>query len=325
MTSRWRLLQIPLVLGLFVLLAWRLDVSAIRRDLVEIDPWRIAAALALNLPVAMLFTTRSQLVLSRLGHDIRLSLLLPVAILGNVAGAFTPASVGEVLRADALSSHARVDVRDSAALVLFERAMSVYLMTLGALAAVAAVSLAPGSAAIVIAACVAGLGGPLGGAFVLARIGRLDLAREGIARSSLKRVQDLSGRLRLLFGDPRLLAIWSAQTGAIFTINTLQFWILARGVSGAIRFDEAWIAFSLPTLVGIVSLIPLGLGAFDGSVAAAFDRLGTTLEQGTVVAVLVRAAISLPMILLALASYVYLVRRSARVDAGPAGARAVPD
>jgi len=314
MSVRWRLVQIPIVLSLFAFIAWQLDLSAIRRDLGEIEPWRIAAVVTLNLPVALLFTTRSHLVLRKLGHRIRPSLLLPVAVLGNVAGAITPGSVGEVLRADALSSHARVDARDGAALVLFERAMSMYLMTLGALAAAGATWLATAPAAVSIAASAAGLVAPFIAGRMFARLERVEVRGAGLLRRGLSRLQDLSGRLRLLLGDWRLVAAWSIQTVAIFALNTLQFWLLARGVSGSIRFEEAWIAFSLPTLIGVASLIPLGLGAFDGSVAAAFDRLGTTLEEGTVVAVVVRAAISLPMLALALTSYIYLARRLPRQE-----------
>jgi len=44
------------------------------------------------------------------------------------------------------------------------------------------------------------------------------------------------------------------------------------------------------------------------SLAAVLQRLGTTIEQGSVVAVLVRATVTLPLVLAALASYVYLAR-----------------
>jgi|CXWL01.1.fsa_nt_gi uncharacterized membrane protein YbhN (UPF0104 family) len=312
-----RLLQVPAVIAIFALLAWQLDLSAIRRDLREVELWRLAAVVVLNLPVSVLFATRSRTVLARLGHSIDLRLLWPVAVLGNVAGAFTPASVGEMLRANALGAHARVEMKDSAALVLFERAMSLFLMTLGAVGVLAFFWMSPVVAGLCVFGLVAvALGGPILGGRLLGMALGSGANTSGLVGSMLSRLRNVSGRLRVILDDVRLLVFWSAQTAAIFAINTLQFWLLARSLSSGIRLDEAWLAFCLPTLVGVLSLIPLGLGAFDGSVAAAFDRLGTTLEQGAVVAVVVRAAISLPMLLLALLSYLYLARRLPAPAAG---------
>jgi uncharacterized membrane protein YbhN (UPF0104 family) len=127
--------------------------------------------------------------------------------------------------------------------------------------------------------------------------------------SVVARIFAVADRLALVSADVRVLVPWIAQTALMFALSALQFWVLAEGISHDITYLDAWIAFSVPTLIGVLSLIPLGLGAFDGSVAAAFDRLGTTFEQGSAIAVLVRATISLPLLLLALASYLYLARR----------------
>ena len=317
MPSWVRLLQIPAVGAIFTLLAWQLDLSAIRRDLREVELWHLSAVTVLNLPVAVLYATRSHAILAKLGHHIRPQVLLPVAILGNVAGSFTPASVGEVLRTGALGAHGSVDGEDSAALVLFERVMSLFLMTLGAVGVLAFFWMSPVVAGLCVLGLVAvALGGPILGGRLLGMAPGSSASTSGLVGSMLLRLRNVSGRLRVILDDVPLLVFWSAQTAAIFAINTLQFWLLARSLSSGIRLDEAWLAFCLPTLVGVLSLIPLGLGAFDGSVAAAFDRLGTTLEQGTVIAVVVRAAISLPMLLLALLSYLYLARRLPAPAAG---------
>ena len=315
----WRLMQVAVVVAVFALLLLQLDLRAVRDALRDADPAYVVAAIALNAPVALLFWTRSRIVMEKLGHYIEPSLLAPIAILGNVAGAFTPASVGELLRGQALAGHASVSARDSFALVLFERGLSLYLMAIGAGVAAAFMWL---PAWVAVTSAIAGIvlvGAPVFGAPILRSLARADADVE--APTLATRVRSVSGRLADVCEDALAVAAWTAQTLAIFALNTLQFWLLARGVAGGISYHDAWLAFSLPTLLGALSFIPLGLGAFDGSLAAVLSRLGMTLEEGTAVAVLVRAAISLPMLLLAFGCYVYLERRPRPT----AGASTVPD
>ena len=69
--------------------------------------------------------------------------------------------------------------------------------------------------------------------------------------------------------------------------------------------------WGVSTLAAVLTLLPLGLGVLDGSLSATLDRLGMTLEQGGIVALLVRAAVTLPLVLAAFACYVYLQRAQA--------------
>lgn len=303
----WRLVQLAIVAVVFALLLLRLDLDALGDALRDADPAYVVAAIALNLPAAALYWTRSRIVMQRLGHDLPASLLAPIAILGNVAGSFTPASVGELLRGQALAGHASVSARDSFALVLFERCLSLYFLALGAAVAAASMWLPQWLAVAAALGAMALTFVPV----VLAPTLRsfAQPAREIETASMIERVRGVAGRLADVCEDAVAVGWWTAQTLVIFALNALQFWLLARGVAGGISYHDAWLAFSLPTLAGVASFIPMGLGAFDGSVAAVLGRLGMTLEQGTVVAIVVRGAISLPMLLLAFACYVYLERR----------------
>jgi uncharacterized membrane protein YbhN (UPF0104 family) len=101
----------------------------------------------------------------------------------------------------------------------------------------------------------------------------------------------------------------------MFAVISLQYWFLAKGVSGGISFVDAWQALGISTLAAVVTLIPLGLGILDSSLAAVLDRLGLTLEQGAAVAVLVRATVTLPLVLAAFACYLYLHQTSPREPA----------
>jgi len=61
----------------------------------------------------------------------------------------------------------------------------------------------------------------------------------------------------------------------------------------------------------VASLLPLGLGVLDGTLAAVLARLGATLDQGSIVAVSVRATVTLPLLLAAFVCYLYLQRSDA--------------
>jgi uncharacterized membrane protein YbhN (UPF0104 family) len=118
-----------------------------------------------------------------------------------------------------------------------------------------------------------------------------------------------------------------AVTLAIFAVIATQHWLLARSINADAGFVDAWLALGVSTIAAIASLLPFGVGVLDGSLAATLDRLGATLEQGGIVALLVRAAVTLPLILAAFACYLYLQGSGVRLDAKAAadlegGARA---
>jgi uncharacterized membrane protein YbhN (UPF0104 family) len=303
-----RALQVPLVLALFAFFIFRLDPSELADALRGADPAVVLAAIAINIPICVLFGVRMNLVLRRQGHQLAPDLVLASAIVGNVAGALTPASSGEILRAAALRSHSEVSVDDAVALIVFERGLSVYLLALGTLAAVCTMVLPPFAAAIACAGCFAALALP----FVLAPLlDRLpELHSTTLVAASLNRLRPAARQLRALLRNRGLLTSWFATSGAVFALFALQYWILARSIENVVSLREMWIAFGASQLAAIVTLIPLGLGAADASLAGILRRYGMTLEDGTAVAILVRATNTLPMIVIAAASYLYLARRT---------------
>lgn len=312
--SRVRYLHLALAAGLLALLLWKTDITDVARALRHVSPATAIAVVALNAPIALLFGIRSHLVLGRLGHQLPARILLPVALLGNVAGSLTPASAGELLRTTMLKSHAGVTAKDGFALVLYERVLSVYLMALGT-GVVTAFVVLPLPAASLIAAIAAALsafpfvGGPMLLSFLpKRRIGR----GPAFLQNLVERAVDVADRLQWLLRDRGLLLTWAMITGVIFSLVTAQFWLLSRALSDAVSPQDAWLAFGASQLAAIVSLLPLGLGAADGSIAAILRRAGMTLEQGTAVAILVRATITLPLGLAAVGCYLYLqhVRRA---------------
>jgi uncharacterized membrane protein YbhN (UPF0104 family) len=315
--SRLRFLHVAIACALLALIVWKTGVNDVRHVLSDVDPWLLAAVAALNVPIALLFPLRSHFVLRRMGARVDPRVLVPAAILGNVAGSLTPASAGELLRTAALRSHANLPVEDGLALVVYERALSLWIMGVTAGIAAGFIALDTPVATAIAAGGLAFLALPSCGPWLLGVLPSVaDTDTASGWRSWIRRLIRAAGRLQWLLGDRWLLVGWSFITAVLFAITTLQLWLLTRAVSHSITPAEAWTAYGASQLAGIVSLLPLGLGAADGSLAALLRRMGTTLEQGTVVAILVRATMTLPLGLMAVASYVYLARGGGRGDQG---------
>ncbi len=318
-----RAVNIAVFAILAALLYHQVDLGALREAVRDADLRFVAGAFALDLPVAALFALRSRFVLLRLGHRVEARILVPAMILGNVAGSLTPASAGELLRAAALRSHANIPAADGIALVVFERGLSVYLLALGTGVGAAFVTLSSGAALAVAAASLPLFGAP---ALVPSLLRALPARGDGggtsrVARA-LRPLRDATGQVGVVMGDRSLLIRWSAVTALLFGIFTLQIWLLSRSIADSVDPTEVWVAFGASQLAGIASLLPFGLGAMDGSLAAILRKFGLTIEQGAATAVLFRLVVTIPYGIIALVCYLYLQRLGARERRNGADAQA---
>jgi uncharacterized protein (TIRG00374 family) len=297
------------------------------RVLQSVDPGLCVAALALNAPLLVLTPVRASLVLRRIGYRVRRDVLVPSTIVGFVAGGLTPAASGELLRAQALRSGADVPLQPGITAIIYERVLSLYLLLVST-GLVLALTVLAGPWVMVAATAAAVLVVMPWMAMALAG-GLLPpedrIQSEGRWGSLGRRLLSTASQLRGLLADLPLLAGFAAVTLAMFGLIAVQYWFLARAAGTSVSVADAWLVFGVSTFAGVVALIPLGLGALDASLAAALARLGTTIEQGGVVALLVRAVVTLPLVLAALACYLYLQRASSRRPQAPSPGQAIKD
>ena len=273
----------------------------------------------LNLPVCALFTLRSRLVLKRMDCYVPIRMLLPVSVLGNVAGSLTPAASGEFLRAAALQRSGGMTLSAALTVVAYERLVSTYLLILSTLACVALATLSPAVAVAIIAACAAlGTMPWLAATLLLPRLpGAASIEGEGLVARPLRYVLTMVEAVRGLLQDPLLLLAWSVPTLASFGLVALQIHLLARAAATHVGFVDAWTAFGGSGVAAIASLLPFGLGIGDGSMAAILQSTGVELGRAAAIVVLVRAATTLPLVLLATISYVYLNHETVADTAPP--------
>src|SRR5258708_3581126 len=105
-------IQAGAMISIAVFLFLRSDLGNVQETVTQVDPLLLLGVMMLNVPVMVLLTVRSDLVLKHLGYYVPWNTLLPLTVLGNVAGSLTPAASGEFLRARGLCSHAAISAED---------------------------------------------------------------------------------------------------------------------------------------------------------------------------------------------------------------------
>jgi lysylphosphatidylglycerol synthase-like protein len=302
------------ILALFII---GTDFSAALDALADADTVLWMAVLPLNFVVLGLATLRSRLVMMQMGHDVPASILFSSVTLGFVAGSLTPAASGELLRTDALRTTAGVPIQDGLALVAFERLMSFYLILLSGAASAAVLLLPVGPAGAIVVLCVFGIGLPALSPLILRLLPPVGDKPTGFLPKVIHYLRTTLHRMQALFEDRWLLATWSGVTMLTFAVIAVQIWLMAESLGGGLDLIEAMFTYCGSQVLSIISLLPLGLGVYDASLAGITERAGMQEDAAVAMAVLVRATIMLPLVLLAIWANFHLsmARRKAHATA----------
>lgn len=307
------LLQLAVALGLLGLVVWRANPWELGDAYRDFQPWPAAGAVALNVPVLLLMTLRGQIILARLRHTVSFPELLPISTLGNVAGSLTPAAAGELLRTPFFKERHEIPYADGFAAVAYERGSSTLVLMTSTGSAAAWMTLGIGPAIAVTAASVLlMLTAPALAATVLGwlRLHR-DIAPSAARSSPLGRLRALVsqpvGPLLALLRDPAGTAVMGLLNLTVFAVLALQFWLVVEALGLDINGVEAWTAMGASFLAAIITLLPLGLGSMDATIAAIIGTTEHGFRSGAAAALLLRATATLPLAIAALLSYAYLI------------------
>jgi uncharacterized protein (TIRG00374 family) len=268
----------------------------------------------LNLPILLLMTLRGKFILSRLRYHVSFTSLLPISILGNVAGSLTPASAGDLLRTPFFRKRYDIPYAHGLAAVIYERGFSLFILGLGTGVAAAWSTLPTGaSAGISVAGLAILLIAPPAVAFMLEQVRHLLPNRDDqqAARSTLRRITDaLAGSLEsllLLLRDRWGTTSVALANLGIFSVMAVQMWLVVRALGLGLSPAESWMVLGTSMLAGIATLLPLGLGTLDATLAAMIGATQDGFSAGAAAAVLLRATVTLPLGLIAFVSYLFLV------------------
>lgn len=109
---------------------------------------------------------------------------------------------------------------------------------------------------------------------------RSSLVRHGIARlGRLLRQEDRADRVvdvlrpfKDTIHDSRLVAYSTLVSVVLWIIPSIQMYLMLRLLHGSVSFSTSAVLFLVPYLLGILSLVPAGIGVFDASAGSLLGR-----------------------------------------------------
>jgi glycosyltransferase 2 family protein len=319
---------LPISIGLLALLVWRSRLWEAGTVLDRLDARLVLGGALLSILVGILWAVRSADLLAAAGWRVGIRQLVPMTAFANTINNLTPGSAGEIIRMYLLRAHHGVDYATSGAIVFIERVGAIgYLSSTAVLAWLTWSGVLPGSVAALLA--VGLVAGPAvayrSGLRPLSTLGRLPLGRL-IGPSRWERIGEWFGRVdrtvAQLIGDPRRLLAFVGLSSLIFIVYTSQLLLLGRALGVDLDPLAAWGALGLATTVGVLSLLPFGLGTTDLALVGLLGIAGVPATSAVAMTFGYRLISTLPLSLAGIASFGWL---SARLPAGGLGgaARAV--
>lgn len=308
---RWGL-QGAVAAGLFGLVVWRAEPWSVGGHYDDFAVWPAAGAVALNVPLLGLLAMRGRFTLMRLGYEVPLLALLPISTLGNVAGSMTPAAAGDLVRTPFLKDRHGIPYAHGVAVVLHERGFSLAVLALSTGVAAGWSTLATGWAlAVTLGGLALVMAGPAAMAHLLRRLRpAIERADDGSGTLVRRAIGALAGPLEALLrllADVGTTGVVTLMNLVIFSVMALQMWLVMQALGLSLSAAEAWMVLGVAMLAGIITLLPLGLGTLDATLAAVVGAIEQDFSAGVAAAVLLRATVYLPLGLAAVGSYIYLV------------------
>lgn len=327
--TRWLrrpIVWLPVSGALLVLVAWRSRVWEAGEILGAPDPLPLLLAVMLNGALAVLWAVRSADLLAAAGSPVAVAPLVPMTVFANTINNLTPGSAGEVLRAWMLRAHHGVPYATGGAVIVIERLVAIgYLGASAAIIWFARPLALPGPVVVALLALLVVLPGLLywAGLRPLAALARLPLGGP-LGTQRWARIGDglrrMDATIAKLVTHPRHLGVFAVTSTLVFACYAAQLWLVARSVGIALDPLLCWGALGLSIVVGVLSLLPFGLGAADLVLAALLTSLGVPAPAAAAIAFGYRLVSTLPLGLLGGVSYAWL---SARLpEGGPSAAMA---
>lgn len=282
-----------LLLALVVELAMRhadpVEVAALLR---RASPEWLLAAVALQLGTYVASAEVYRMVLARLGHSVPLRSLVGLGLVRQLADAALPsaglggtllvvrglvrrsipraAAIGTVL-VDLSAFYVGLTISLAAALVvLYVRADLHPAMLLLALVFVAV--------AIVVPSFALRLGDP--------GVAPRWLLRLGVVR---RIADELAAAPREILRDRGVLARASALQLLVVVLDAATLWASLRALGADAALPTAYAAYVLATIAGVASILPAGLGVFEGGTVGTLVALAVDLEAAIAATLLLRA------------------------------------
>jgi uncharacterized protein (TIRG00374 family) len=304
----------PVSLVLLAIVVWRSHLWDAGSTIRDPDAGPLLAATALSAALPVLWAIRSASLLAASDLAVSVGALIPITTFANTINNLTPGSVGELLRLYLLRASHGVGYVAGAAVIMVERVCALGYLVVSALIVwlsirwqwSPALTIGPLAVLAISPAVIYRLGlRPL--SLVLARpVGRIAGGRWARLGDGLARAED---QMAMLLGDPVGLAVFTLTSGLIFATSAFQVSLVAAAVGVDVSPLAAWGALGLSIMVGVLSLLPFGLGAADLTLVALLGVIGVAPAQAGAIALGYRLVGTLPVALGGVVAYAWLSAR----------------
>lgn len=258
--KHWRALFIIALILLAV--AYREEAVRIIEVMRSAPLWLFFAALVLVVTEFALQALRMKLIFKRSWMEI-----LRVYAIGHfVALSFPSRTLGEGARVAAFARELNVNLGDAAAYVSVERIADIAVIL--AAASLVLVNINPLLAA---------------GIAVLVVVGFVLLESDGIYAKIMEKnlprfVTDYIERGRKIVKDRKLFAAIFGITVVLWAIDFYRMWIILEAMGGRVDYVTVASLVSLAYILGTISFLPGGLGAYEGGLAGGLVLKGVPYD-----------------------------------------------
>lgn len=261
---------------LYALLAAYADLRAVAHEVRQFRLWTLFAALGLVFMSYGIRIIRWQLLLKRLGRPVPW-IVGGSAFLAGFSLSVTPAKLGEIVKAYYLRAH--VPYRDSIAAIVAERFLDgSTIVVLFALGAVLATGTNPWLGLALLVLLFAGLVFLRHATWVPRLLGVVGRGRWG--RRAIPHLRDHHARVRALLGGPTFALVGLLGLVA-WSLEPVALYLLAYGFHVELSLAECYFLFGAATLAGVLTMLPGGLGATEGTMVALLAVRGIGLGVAT--------------------------------------------
>lgn len=295
--TRRKALRAAVILGTFAIATWIVWVavhSAVQIKWHLLNPWLIAAALVASTIQECAGTASAQAALSAFGQRAAFVRLLIITTVATAANSIIPAPAGIPARIWLQKTWLSIPVSFSTAAIALEMLCGYGLLALFALAG----SLLFG--ANMLATGVRYLP-------IILAIGAIGLLTAWLLREQLKsRVKQLAAARPIPLATLTVVFL----NVLVIALATLRLWLILRAVgSDAASIAEITAALCIARVAGVASMIPMGLGSRDVTLAGLLVLAGIPLPIAVLAAAVDRVLSTAPYLSVAAAGWP-LLRRS---------------
>ncbi len=244
--KHWRIIFIAILLALAI--TYRGEAEQIAKTIISAPAWLFFAALATVLIEFALQALRMHLVFKeRFGETLR-----AYAVGHFVAFSFPSRTLGEGARIGAIAKELGVKVTETAAYVSVERLMDMMVILTAAMAILWAINAMV--AAIMVGAVTIGF-------YVLAT----EKLPRGIENALPTIVAEYLNNGRRILRNRRLAAALFLITVMLWLIDFFRMWMILVAMGAHVSYPVVAALVSIAYILGVVSFLPGGLGAYEGS------------------------------------------------------------